>query len=78
MDGTDLPLEEYEGETIGITKGEAAAIRAASMGGDVVCSGLLLDTSPLTCTVAIGDAPRERVDNDSFEVSLSIVLQQVR
>lgn len=76
LDGTDLPLEEYEGTTIGMTKEAAAALRAAVSAGPVVCSGALLDTSPLTCEVTIGDAPRERVGNTSFEVQLSLVLRQ--
>lgn len=76
LDGTDMPLEEYEGTTLGMTKEAAAALRAAVSAGPVVCSGALLDTSPLTCEVTIGDAPRERVGNTSFEVPLSLVLRQ--
>lgn len=76
LPGTDSPMEEYEGNTMGMTKAAAAALRSAVGLGPVICSGDLLDTSPLSCYVTVGSAPRERVGNDDFEVSLSLTLRQ--
>jgi hypothetical protein len=76
QDGTDLPMEEYQGKTISIPKADAAALRAAVGAGPVVCSGPLLDTSPLTCSVLVANAPRERTGETTFEVALSLTLRQ--
>jgi hypothetical protein len=76
LDGEDLPMEEYEGTTLGMTKAEAAALRSAVSLGPVTCSGDMLDTSPLLCNVTVGNAPRDRVGNSGFEVSLSLTLRQ--
>jgi hypothetical protein len=76
QDGTDLPMEEYQGKTISLPKADAAALRAAVGAGPVICTGALLDMSPLTCLVTVGPAPRERTGAATFEVALSLTLRQ--